>query len=319
MYYSLEETMNKKEITAKSLAETGYYTVDSLIKKGRYPENKAHIIVFKGRKYVNEDDTILQLDAQGWLEYDQFPKTGEQPNAEGRFLINQTEPVASKTEWARQGRKISKNAKSVAIKTYYKQYRGHIKYEVFRKSETLQTRKKSEPTPGKNLGLERILEAIFAINRAAKRRRDAASSNYEKGNHGFARYQSDEKDSLYTKKEKGILIAISLGLLKFNGLHGNMAVWNGGGYSFHSSLAPKGTTFNEEQDYHISEAHPKRTNELRLVDAKATIDALTAPTAEELNLITVEIPRFKKPLKSFLNTINEEWDDEDEEYEYEQH
>lgn len=45
-----------------------------------------------------------------------------------------------------------------------------------------------------------LLASIFAVNRAAKRRRDAAEQRYLATNHGFSGHNRAEKEQLYQLK-----------------------------------------------------------------------------------------------------------------------
>ena len=123
-----------------------------------------------------------------------------------------------------------------------------------------------------------LLLAIFTVNKTAKRYRDAASRHYQRRQHGFAGDASSKKHSLYRLKDLGIMSAHQLGRLSFLATHGNLAVYRGEGYCFHSYLLPADALPLENEASQSSpvfiEATPKGGTEARLKDAKLTLTGL---------------------------------------------
>ena len=116
--------------------------------------------------------------------------------------------------------------------------------------------------------------AIFTVNKAAKRYRDAASKSYDANAHGFATVNRERKEDLYALKDRGINSAVSSGRLKFTGMHGRFAIYRGEGYCFHSTLIPKDADTNSA-DHDVSifvESSPKKATEGRLKDARFTLE-----------------------------------------------
>jgi hypothetical protein len=126
-----------------------------------------------------------------------------------------------------------------------------------------------DPTP------ENVMRAVLTVNRAAKRRRDAAASSYEKGLHGFAGMHKIEKERCYRLKDIGIAWLASRGHLTAAYLNGHLVLWVGGDYSFHSTLLPRGAELPEMETEEVRiEAKPASAREMRIVDAVALLDKL---------------------------------------------
>jgi hypothetical protein len=124
---------------------------------------------------------------------------------------------------------------------------------------------------------ENIMLAIWSVNRAAKRRRDAAEASYEKDLHGFAGAHKGAKDRYYRLKDIGIAWLAHHGHLAAAYRHGQLVVWVGDGYSFHSTLIPRGAELAKAGDNVVRmEAKPAGSRELRLVDAQALLGSLAS-------------------------------------------
>lgn len=142
-----------------------------------------------------------------------------------------------------------------------------------------------------------LIDAIREVSRAAHRWRDAASSQYEHGNHGLAKHSSWQKSYYYDLKERGIAAAYRQGLLRYRGeTPQRMAVYEygeGGMACFHSCLHPVGLLRP------LIEGHPetlfvvakKRLN--HVTDAEFTLQALGVPGAE---FERSSAPAMKKPV-----------------------
>lgn len=155
---------------------------------------------------------------------------------------------------------------------------------------------------------ENIAAAVFAVNRAAKRRRDAAASAYDAGTHGFAKQHSKEKSALYEQKDRGIAWLASEGHLQPAKIHGSLVVWGGLGYSFHSRLKPRGVELERDaENVFRAEAKPAASSHMRIVDAKALLAGLDDRTSRFDLLAGVEMKRAPKPRRR-----RDEFDDEED-------
>ncbi|KIL99557.1 hypothetical protein CCC_04073 [Paramagnetospirillum magnetotacticum MS-1] len=124
---------------------------------------------------------------------------------------------------------------------------------------------------------ENIAKAIFAVNRAAKRRRDAASATYRRKMYGIAREHAFVKRDYYDLKDRGVALLARIGMAEASDLHGGLWVWKVANYRFHSTLSPKGLTIPEaaaDQEEFFAEAKPVERGEMRLADAVALLKKL---------------------------------------------
>jgi len=146
-----------------------------------------------------------------------------------------------------------------------------VTYPVFRESQCSRiTQRKSRPPETVDL-----LVAIFAVNRSAKRYRDAAQALYQANQHGFAGDSRKKKETLYELKERGIAAAVRQGRLSYVGMNGRLALYRGDGYCFHSTIVPA-TSPNEQigELLIFREACPRGATEARLKDAVSTLKNL---------------------------------------------
>jgi hypothetical protein len=140
-----------------------------------------------------------------------------------------------------------------------------------------------------------VLAAIFAVNRAAKRWRDAAQQHYLNSRHGQARIARQNKERLYALKERGIAAAYSAGRIDVVEIHGGMCLYRGEGYSFHSRLVPIELTDTipiGEVSPVLIDAKPQGRKEPRQIDAIACLDAL--PQVDQSAFDELETPRLPR-------------------------
>jgi hypothetical protein len=175
-----------------------------------------------------------------------------------------------------------------------------------------------------------LLSAIFTVNRTAKRFRNTARILYETGQRskqpigmfgrmkatvhtfGLSTHYKDRKERLYYLKDVGIAHAYNQGRITCVGKHGNLAMYKGEGYIFHSTLVPLGVEIDQsESDSWITvEAKPKRSKEPRLKDAVCTLEELDENESSKFQRL--ESPRFES--KRFERERGDaEPDDEDDE------
>lgn len=164
-----------------------------------------------------------------------------------------------------------------------------------------------------------LLQAISAVNRAAKRRRDTASINYRKGRHGAVAKAKEEKENLYALKDKGIAVAYLAGRLRYEGRHASLAIYRGGDYCFHSTLLPATETdldVSDDGGRIFIESKPKTSREGRLCDAVFTLTQL--PESSENDFEILDAPSYPKRQRprvelSGKRRWEEEWADSDRE------
>ena len=139
-----------------------------------------------------------------------------------------------------------------------------------------------------------LLAAIFAVNRAAKRHRDAAKNYHNARLRGLATTAKNRKEYLYVLKDKGIAHAFQLGLISPIEIHGGLCLYRGKGYCFHSTLAPKTVDLpHAENDAPIAvEAHPQGSAEPRQQDAIAKLESLA--NVVEAAFTRLEVPRIAR-------------------------
>lgn len=147
-------------------------------------------------------------------------------------------------------------------------------YPVFRKEDLVPKRKAPEGVAVP------LLQAIFTVNRTAKRYRNKAAAHYDMEQFGFATSARMVKQHLYGLKDRGIVSAYRKGLIQATGTHGPLVYYEGGGYRFHSLLHPGGVELSmlSEETVRV-EAKPKGEKESRLVDAEFTLVQLPADIA----------------------------------------
>lgn len=194
---------------------------------------------------------------------------GEQITIDGTIFVRGADAAFSKTAWNQRGFKIKKGEKPFSV--LEGRYRS---YPIYRHDQVEPiARKKPKPTVTLPVTAENILRCIFAVNRSAKRYRDGAKNSYYKKAHGMAGQCRLQKDQLYTLKDLGIAYAFRQGWLAAE-QHGELVLYSGMGYSFHSKLRPKELVISESSVIISNEAKPRGNNEPRIKDATATLNRL---------------------------------------------
>lgn len=122
-----------------------------------------------------------------------------------------------------------------------------------------------------------ILAAMFSVNRSAKRNRDAAQACYRSSAHGLAKYRRLQKELCYSLKDRGLVFLYRMGVVAATERHGSLTVYRGMGYCFHSPLSPDGVTLEQTQGDVTVEAKPRKSTDMRLMDAIETLRQLVAP------------------------------------------
>jgi hypothetical protein len=122
--------------------------------------------------------------------------------------------LKTKTQWDELGRKISGEPSATV-----QYYRGKTTDLYPIESTTLKRVIQSVIPKVFPPSIENIGAALYEVNKAAKRRRDAASSCYESGVHGFAAHQKSVKESHYALKDAVIKTANATNMTTFMGYH----------------------------------------------------------------------------------------------------
>ena len=211
----------------------------------------------------------------------EIPRRDAEPiivRGEKFYRPDQIEPLISRTEARRRGLTVPADAPvERELSARVGDGAKTIRYDGYRLSDCRPVRKCTERPPN---SID-LLAAIFAVNKSAKRYRDAASKCYGAGSHAFARAASRRKQELYDLKDRGIAEALRTDRLSLVGIHGGLALYRGAGYCFHSTLLrdvePIPEALNTENVF--VEAKPREATEPRLKDAIKTLEDL--PDADE--------------------------------------
>ncbi|MGD0517317.1 MAG: hypothetical protein ABSA26_07250 [Thermoguttaceae bacterium] len=224
----------------------------------------------KTKQAAREADYLTVHAALSWCLVPRLDAKPTIVKGEEFFRLDQCEEIISYTEAKHRRLRIPLDAKPIT--TLHARICGKsVFYAVYRVSDCVPMRAFKD-IPATEIDL---LLATFTVNKAAKRYRDSAQSNYYYGQHGFARYAKHTKENLYMLKNKGIAEAYRQGRLSFIGTHGNMGLYRGEEYCFHSTLIPVSYELVDgQQDSVFVEAVPKETKEGRLKDAVHTLQAL---------------------------------------------
>lgn len=201
------------------------------------------------------------------------PRHGAEPlviKGENFFSPEDCERLLNKTDARNSGLRVPNGLEPVAWRSWQ-----YGTFGLWRESELVPVMRQ----PPKPPVVIDLLAAVFAVNRSAKRYRDAASSCYSSRSHGLAKAAKQQKERLYQLKDCGIAEAHRLGRIQYVGRNGGLALYRGEGYSFHSRLLPPGQS-EEHDDGDASvfmEAKPRGAKEARLKDAILTLELLSDP------------------------------------------
>lgn len=269
-------------------------TITALLKESLHPrrgEQPAEIIRGRARFRRDQCAPVARGDTGIYA-----PVEGAKPVSQNQanfFFVSELETLQSDSAWRKQGRKVKQEEQPVRLlRRSVGGGRKIVEYGVFRESQTepMRTVKVNPP-----LVLEDLRLAIFVINRSAKRYRDAAAKAYAAGNHQTARQMRVKKEELYVLKDAGIRHAIKTGMLIFEGQHGKLGLWTGGGFVFHSPLVPEDYIARDSSEDKpiLVEAKPRDAKLPRLCDAIQTLRAVPPVRLSELGLRTVVVPHYK--------------------------
>lgn len=148
---------------------------------------------------------------------------------------------------------------------------------ALKRCESKRVSRKPQPHPD-------VLLCIREASRAAHRERDAARDAYNEGRHILAGNARQRKNQWYALKDKGIVAAYKLGLLRYIGASPEgMAVYeyaDGGMSCFHSTLHPAGaerTPVDGHPETLFVQAKDKLVG-VSLARVEATLSALSSDT-----------------------------------------
>lgn len=244
----------------------------------------------------------------------------------GQFLLPEAQPVAlwkfrgkeeniyldsdtcfpkSQTAWNAEGMKIKKGELPCSQMTGMVGGAKKTTWDVYGPWQVEPKKKRKELPPAEI----DILLAIFTVNRATKRLRDAGQSLYLNKMHGLACSCKNKKTTLYDLKDKGICFALSKDMLEYAGMHGRYSLFTGAGYSFHSTLKIEqgaATVETGGDPIHIPSKHKTR-NEARLKDAVYTLENLPETKLPEYIVGRIDVAR---PLNSVQKQKDVQCEDE---------
>jgi len=220
--------------------------------------------------------------AKEWFSGGMIPRKRCKPlliKDEEFWCEDQCERVLSRTAWRHEGFRVRPGVGPAGEKYHASAYRH---YYVYRESDCVQIPAR---TSVKEETID-VLSAIFAVNRSAKRYRDAAQTYYLKRMHGLAGDAKKKKINLYNLKDIGIAYAYNHGLINVEKIHARLILYRGGGYCFHSTLAPESVNIeNAASDEPLRiEAKPRGVKEPRLKDAIFSLSQLDDYTSQFLKL-----------------------------------
>jgi hypothetical protein len=253
--------------------------------------------------------TLKAAYADGWTDLREEQYAGDRLLLKGHMLVRHAKVAVSKTEWERRGYGVKDCEEPHAIISAH--FKGSLKsWPVYREDQVAKN-KTVTLIPPREIPL---LQALWGINRYAKRCRDSASRYYETGCHGFAKSASKTKGSMYALKSQALHYLLADGVVQIVGFHqfpgGNWAeIIKGGGYTFHRPCPPQeaaGAVVADE-----IEAKPKSVVEPRLKDAIHTILKFLEgkPKVE-----VVEWPAKPNSGRSRLREWDDDEDDWDDDY-----
>ena len=121
----------------------------------------------------------------------------------------------TETQWNKVGMKLKYEAEPAAF--VYVRGRG-THYPLYT-SDAIEPKRKQRAGQVLPLSPKNIGSALYEINKAAKRRRDAAREAYGSHDHKRATSSRAEKDDFYRLKDAVMARAIAAGMAKFVGHH----------------------------------------------------------------------------------------------------
>jgi hypothetical protein len=240
---------------------------------------------------------------------------GEQIDIKGRRLVRNAEIAVSRTEWSRRGFYVVRGACPHTTKRARVNGKT-LSWDVFRSDQVRQRREHKVAEPN----LLPLLLALWAVNRAAKRQRDAARKLHAARAFALASLAKERKKELYWLKSQALHFAILDGMLTVAGYHRFeydhwAEVLIGDGYSFHRPCKPPPDTSSADSKMlEQIDAKPRCVGEPRLLDAKYTLEKFLdgKPTVSTYSWLK---PDRERPRICIPATFDEEEDEVDDDEE----
>jgi hypothetical protein len=215
--------------------------------------------------------TLKAAYADGWHGERPEEYGGERVRLRGHTLVRNAEVAVSASEWGRRGYRVLPDQEPHGwLSGQVGNGRTSITWPVYRKDQVVAKRKVTARPPQ----VVDVLAAVWTVNRAAKRRRDAAQACYQGRAHGFAKAHKETKEEYYCLKSQALHYLLAEGRLRVVGYHvfpaGNWAeVLKGEGYTFHRPCPPQQ---GEAVQLDGIEAKPRGRAEPRVKDALHTLE-----------------------------------------------
>jgi hypothetical protein len=215
------------------------------------------------------------------------------------YDIEDTEQLISANN--KPGFKVKDGAEPVKEK---RAYNGGYCYGLYKESDFIPVQKRQKIEPQEI----DILAAIFTVNRASKRYRDVALNHYNNNRHGLSKYSSSVKKQLYDLKDRGLKYAYYAGLISCVGKQGDLYLYTGQGYVYHSPLYPTNIDIVTLSEDNISVQSKLKTEKYRLTDAIYTLQQLDTRSIDKYFGRKVY---SKSEYQVDMDYCHDNWDDED--------
>lgn len=194
------------------------------------------------------------------------------------YLRSDMERVQSRTAWRNDGRKTVPDASPAGWTSYHSGDGFTVAYDLYRISDTVPIvqRKQIPAVAFPVTDSARLLQAVFTVNRSAKRHRDAAKRYYSSRCYTFASMSRYRKERMYQLKDAGVVHASRMGLVRPVLAIGLMTEYRSDRYCFHSYLRPidMPAGIHHADDTLYVKSKRASTGEMRVCDAVATLEQL---------------------------------------------
>lgn len=133
--------------------------------------------------------------------------------------------LKTKTQWSDEGMRLLRDVEPAAFAYGGSQHSRNAHYALFSRK---QVEPKRRQRPGNPLPptAENLATALFEINKAAKRRRDAAASAYARRKHNLATRRKEEKEAFYDLKDRVLRELVHGGVATLVGVHSKVDIRN---------------------------------------------------------------------------------------------
>jgi hypothetical protein len=221
------------------------------------------------KKVAEAFKTLKAAKAAGYQQIYDCYYGGEQIQLKGHILVRHPKIAISKSAWLKLGFSVRPGEPAHATVSGRVGDK-HRSWWVYREDQVRPKRVFQPQAPQ----IIPILSALWAINRAAKRFRDAASSHYAHHQHGLSSFAKEKKQTLYQSKAQALYYLVQDGTLQHSGYHCFSddkwaEVLTGSGFTFHRPCeAPDQLSTRFIGNI---QAKPRSAHEPRLCDAIHTV------------------------------------------------